>query len=348
MLNWKLTCPPGAPFWFVEWTDASGCRHIAPTGCSDPAAAAAVGASIAQSQAHPSHPPAHQTSGGHSLNEALDRFIDAGLLDNPAGTVQCYVQRSGHLCRLLGETDVNFLTLDLVQDYIRQRLSEGAARETVRKELTVLRQTLKLAGQRGLFYRDPSVVMPRFEVRSVPRVTWITPEQFELLLAEFAANRQLWLLLAVYAGARLSEVEGLHWADVDLAQRELRLRGSKTAGSFRIVLLHTRLEAALKAVTLRGDGPVVETWGNVRRDLAAACKRVGVVRVTPNDLRRTFSSWLVQRGVSNFTVSRLLGHSTTKMVDRVYGHLSKQALREAIDKLPAPWQEGSTDGSLLN
>lgn len=57
-------------------------------------------------------------------------------------------------------------------------------------------------------------------------------------------------------------------------------------------------------------------------------------RVTPNDLRRTFASWLVQARETNFVVSRLLGHSTTKMVDLVYGQLSAESLRIAINKLP--------------
>jgi hypothetical protein len=48
--------------------------------------------------------------------------------------------------------------------------------------------------------------------------------------------------------------------------------------------------------------------------------------VTPNDLPRTFASWLVQAGESLFVVATLLGHSSTRMVERVYGRLDAAAL----------------------
>lgn len=58
--------------------------------------------------------------------------------------------------------DVNELHLDQVQRYLAQRLDEGAARETVRKELCTLSQALKLAKSRGLFLGDPRALIPAF------------------------------------------------------------------------------------------------------------------------------------------------------------------------------------------
>ena len=54
-------------------------------------------------------------------------------------------------------------------------------------------------------------------------------------------------------------------------------------------------------------GPLVQPWPNVHKDLRAACERAGIEPVTPNDLRRTFASWLKQAGEDSMVVARLLG-----------------------------------------
>ena len=56
--------------------------------------------------------------------------------------------------------------------------------------------------------------------------------------------------------------------------------------------------------------------------------------MTANDLRRTFASWLKQQGVDSMVVARLMGHTTSAMVERVYGHLNDKTLREATNTLP--------------
>jgi Phage integrase family len=85
----------------------------------------------------------------------------------------------------------------------------------------------------------------------------------------------------------------------------------------------------------RRQGRVLEPWNNIRRDLAIACEKAGLDRVTPNDLRRTFASWLKQAGVDSFTVGKLMGHTSSRMVELVYGHLNDVTFINAVKQLPA-------------
>jgi integrase len=254
--------------------------------------------------------------------------------------MRMYAVKAGHLARCLGHLDVDVLHLDHVQEYIRQRLAEGASRSTVRKELVTLRQTLRMAHDRGVMAREPSACLPRFKARYVPRDRWLTPQEAARLVAMFLEPRRRWLLVALYTGARRSELEALTWEDhVNMAEGWILLPGTKTARARRKQPLSQPLRKLLEAVPAK-RGAVVQPWPNAVRDLAAACHRAGMARAGPNDLRRTFASWLKQAGVDTLAVTQLMGHTSGRMVELVYGHLNMDTFRAAVEHLPALQGDG--------
>lgn len=124
------------------------------------------------------------------------------------------------------------------------------------------------------------------------------------------------------------------------------------------------------------EGPMFKPWdkGGMHRDLKAACLRAGIAywadangdpislidpdtgkkltarrrrqlyprarvvgSLSANDLRRTASTWLLQRGVDTYLISKMLGHVDTKMLERVYGQLDAQGAGRLIEaRLAAP------------
>lgn len=72
----------------------------------------------------------------------------------------------------------------------------------------------------------------------------------------------------------------------------------------------------------------------MRLDLADKCAKASIAPVTANDLRRTFASWLANRGVPEIVTLRLMGHTSSTMVRRVYAQLSRDTLAAAVDGLP--------------
>ena len=64
-------------------------------------------------------------------------------------------------------------------------------------------------------------------------------------------------------------------------------------------------------------------WSRMRR-------RAGLPELRMHDLRHSFASFLVNRGISLYVVQDLLGHSSAKTTQR-YAHLAPKTLSDAAD-----------------
>ena len=276
-------------------------------------------------------PAAHRQA--RSLAAAIGYLVDVALSGSPDGTVRFYRQKCGHLIRILGNCEVSTITKADALAFAQQRLAEGAHRHTVGKELITLRRVLLAEHDRVALPVHPRDILPKWKMEYTPRSRHLSRLEFERLLVATAPKRRVWLMVAAYAGANLGELERLQWSHVDLARGLIHLPGTKTAGRHRTVPIAEPLRPWLLGAQHR-RGAVLERWANVTRDLGRSCARARLPRVTLNDLRRTFASWLVDAGVPILTVSHLLGHSSTRMVEKVYGRLNREHYASAVSKLP--------------
>ena len=71
---------------------------------------------------------------------------------------------------------------------------------------------------------------------------------------------------------------------------------------------------------------------NLRRAFKKALKKTGIEDFHFHDLRHTFATWLAQRGVDIYKISKLLGHKDIRMTQR-YSHHSPESLRDGIQVL---------------
>ena len=345
--------------WYGWYYDQQGKQHCVCLRVTDKRAAQAVLRRLErQVQGTPRTAADEPTS---PLGEVLQTFLEDRKLLAPPATVHMHEVKAGHLARILGnECDVNGLTYDQVQRYVSTRLREHAERETVRKELCTLRGALKLAAKRGTFASDPRSLIPELKVRYVPRDRYLTEDEFEKLCAQLSGERRFWLQFYCWTGARFSEGEAVTWENhVNLGEGWIMLPGTKTGKARRRIPIAPDLLPLMKARQKR-TGPVLEPWPNVRRDIVVACKHAGIQPteivkknadgterkvqrwISPNDLRRSFASWLKQRHVDSLVVAHLLGHSSTRMVEMVYGRLNEKTYADAVALLAKPGTMGTS------
>ena len=206
--------------------------------------------------------------------------------------------------------------------------------------LKLLRQIFKLAIARGHLDANPARdIRPNRR----PKLTrFLSSEEIARLhraLDRHASGRDAAqadiIRLLLLTGCRKSEIVRLRWSEV--SHDTLVLADSKTGR--RTVPLNARARRILERQH-RGEGPFVfpspldssrprgpdlPLWYRVRREIEIEGVRL-------HDLRHTHASHAVMNGVPVPVVSRLLGHSNTRMTLR-YAHLGDREIERAAERV---------------
>jgi integrase len=325
----------GRVFW-GQWTLSAGAcvvcglthrvhRHTTET--TDRVAARAVAAGWERLAADPSYRAAHTT-----IADASTRWL-ATYEDAPDGTKDMVECKAAHVVRVLGPAFVVARVDAIAVDaFVATRRAEGVSSNTIYKELCALRGILRLAQRRGEYERDPRGVMPlRFRAKYVPRTRFLTRAELQLLCTDLPPCRAACVRFMVATGARLTEFRRARREDVRTGV--VVLRSSKGRGGesrpreVPIVAPWQRelLEHAIEEAS-GVDGALFEPWPWLHRELRAACARLGIAPVSPNDLRRTYASFLAQGGAREEHIARSMGHASSEMVRRVYAQLPTRDL----------------------
>jgi integrase len=285
-------------------------------------------------EADPSYRASHETT----IATASRDFVTSRTVKGcAAGTMHMYRVKLGHIARLFG-SDLPLAQVDAprVDHFVAARLREGAKRNTIGKELTALRGLLKVAQRAGKFPRPLYEVLPsEWSNDYEPRRTALSPSQVQALVEVLPVRRAAMVAFIVATGARWSEAVAATRQMVDLGRGIVHFKITKTKKSGRrekhvpITPLTRPLLEQVIAATDRA-GVLFAKWGNVNRDLKAACVALGLPRVTPNDLRRTHANWLRDAGVDTASIADVLGHVDSRMVERVYGKLRPEQLRDRV------------------
>lgn len=220
--------------WYAWFYDASGNRYQRTNRQTDKRAAEATLREWERRAADPAYAASHETTRDDALRSLMR---DRKLKGRADGTLDCYRVKAGHLARILSsELRLHQVTARTVDAFVDQRLEEGASRNTIYKELTVVRSALKVAKRRGEFPGDIAAIMPDgFSPEYKPRERYLTAIQAQALLAELEPDRAARVAFILATGARWSESDTARHGDIHLEADILRLRGTKTDGSDRRV-----------------------------------------------------------------------------------------------------------------
>jgi integrase len=290
---------------------------------------------------------ARGTKGGHTLSEAIDRYLNEVLPQKKPSTrrtggdlLRWWYDNHGDL--RLDEITPPFLTK------VRASLAAGSSRRyksikklspaTVNRHLAALSHVLTVASREWEWIPDNPCRRVAKLREPQGRVRFLSREEIDRLLVACSAESPTLcagVLLALTTGMRHGEIAGLTWADVDLGRNLIVLQDTKT-GDRRGVPLASRTKAALLALPLRTGVIFLGAGGGERDPFQGPWRRVlpaaGIRDFRFHDLRHTAASYMAMNGRTEREIAELLGHRTLAMVKR-YSHLSKAHVADLVDEL---------------
>lgn len=180
------------------------------------------------------------------------------------------------------------------------------------------------------------------KAREKPREVLLTVEDLGRLY-EAAAPHLKWLIEVEWElGTRpgKSELFSLRWSDVDFKNNTLRVRGTKTLTSNRLIPLTPQFKTRLLEMKTKSiSSYIIEFRGRplttCKTAFKSACKKAGIdYSVRLYDIRHLFASTILANGGDLKAVSKLLGHSNTKMTADTYYHELKGEKALALTRKP--------------
>lgn len=139
----------------------------------------------------------------------------------------------------------------------------------------------------------------------------------------------------LHTGCRREEIlaERFTFDNVDFANKRLKIVGKKDRVRY-VPMDAVVLEILSRRKEMKGlKAPFPLTYSYTLKKVKKYYEAAKIKNANIHTLRKTFGSLLVQQGVSIFTVSKLLGHSSVTVTETHYAHLVDANLREGVKAL---------------
>lgn len=211
---------------------------------------------------------------------------------------------------------------------------------TANRSLSILKAALNRAFRQGKISSDNAWRrVEAFEGVEAARVRFLTIDECNRFLRVGEKDFRELAEGALQSGARMGELARMDVNDFDLFSGTLHVQRSKTSRGRHIELTEEGIAFFIRQTAGRHrDEPMFLRHGERRwnateqdRPNRAACTAANLEEYANfHALRHTWASHAVMNGVSLIVVAKNLGHSTTRMVEKHYGHLSAGFVRSEI------------------
>ena len=244
-----------------------------------------------------------------------------------------------HMKPYFGELELGEITPLLIEKYRVKRLESDVTKSTVNREISIMKKMFNLAIDWNMLDSNPALKVKLFSEKGTAKERILTNDEEVGLLKESPDYLKAVINTALNTGMRRGEVLNLRWKQVDFEKRFIKVEHTKNE-TCRIIPINDSLYYDLLEIKKqKREGEYVfpnpetgKPYLDLRGSFKSACTRAGIQDLRFHDLRHTFASRLVEKGIDLITVKDLLGHSSVKITER-YTHSFQDQKRKAVNLL---------------
>jgi integrase len=225
--------------------------------------------------------------------------------------------------------DLSSISPTDVHDLIFKNMAE-CSEHSKKTILKMVKRVFQMAVEEGLLERNPALPV-KVKVPQTQQAVLNAVEVETFLREAKAVNHRFYEVwaAALFTGMRTGELFALKWLDVDFVNKRISVNkswcskagiGPTKNAKNRVVPISGQLEKLLKELKLKNPPdvehvlPRLKEWenGEQARITREFCKSIGITSIKFHDLRATFITQLLLKGVPLAQVMAVVGHGQLK------------------------------------
>jgi integrase len=252
-----------------------------------------------------------------------------------------------HILPHLGSRAISSIKPHDIQRLVNTWTSDGLSPRTVTHHIRVISPIFDMAVKNDLITRNPCSYLNLPKIRKAP-VRALTPEECRRLIEAMPDHYRPMIRFTLATGVRWGEVVALTINCLDIKNRQIHVKQSKTDAGIRSIPLHEddlqviigHLRDTARTCSQPGDPLFVTERGSAlnnsnfrQRVFKNAAIEANLAGITFHDLRRTHATMLVAAGVDIKTVQYRMGHESITTTLAIYATPTEGNLRKSVDAI---------------
>lgn len=298
-----------------------------------------------------------------SYEEWSARWLFRQQAQLKVSTYSTYVYKmTQYILPTIGKHSLNQLTSYSIQEMIDTWVQRGLKSTTIHVLYQIVKKSLSDAWIQNLICQTPcvNILLPKKKKTRAQALSRKEQVQLEKEAKKVPLYKGLPVLLALDAGLRIGEIAALKWENIDFDRRLIHIRKtyqritlgigkrktqlildqSKTEESSRTIPMSIMLYKYLKKWVKKSPSMFVCSKKSTPSEprllthyFHTIRRKIDLVTIHFHQLRHTFATRCIEANGDVSTVSRLLGHASSKMTLEVYVDSFLDSQKSVIQKM---------------